>query len=99
MTINAIKDHVLRDHEKRVDFKCEYCGKEFPSFVEINRHVRSECVISKYLLSPFLTSCTLPMCLHSPLLKAKSLLHLSQWKSNSFSITDNGYGCSTPFFA
>ena len=42
--------------------------KEFPSLVEINRHVRalrnkSECVTSIYFLSPFLTSCTLPMCL------------------------------------
>ena len=48
-----------------------------PSLVEINRHVRtlrnkSECVISIYFLSPFLTSCTLPMCLRSPLLKVKS---------------------------
>ena len=56
---------------------------EFPSLVEINRHVRSlrnksECVTSIYFLSPFLTSCTLPMCLCSPLLKAKSLPYLSQ---------------------
>ena len=58
-----------------------------PSLVEINRHVRtlrnkSECVISIYFLSPFLTSCTLPMCLPSLLLKAKSLPHTSQWNSN-----------------
>jgi hypothetical protein len=51
--------------------------------VEINRHVRSlcnkcECVTSIYFLSPFLTSCTLPMCLCSPLLKAKYLPYLSQ---------------------
>ena len=31
----------LRHHEKLIDFKCEHCGKEFPSFIEITRHVRT----------------------------------------------------------
>ena len=36
----SLNDHVLRHHEKRLDFKCEYCGKDFTSLVEVNRHVR-----------------------------------------------------------
>ena len=31
----------LRYHEKLKDFKCEHCGKEFPSFIEITRHFRT----------------------------------------------------------
>ena len=31
----------LRYHEKLIDFKCEHCGKEFPSFIEITRHFRT----------------------------------------------------------
>jgi hypothetical protein len=31
----------LRYHEKLIDFKCEYCGKEFPSFIEITRNFRT----------------------------------------------------------
>ena len=30
-----------RHHEKLLDFKCEYCGKEFASFIEITCHVRT----------------------------------------------------------
>ena len=36
----SLNDHVLRHHEKRLDFKCEYCGKDWPSLVEVNRHIR-----------------------------------------------------------
>merc|ERR1719483_726855 len=36
----CLNDHVLRHHEKRLDFKCEYCGKDFTSLAEVNRHIR-----------------------------------------------------------
>ena len=31
----------LRHHEKLLEFKCEYCGKEFSSIIEITRLVRT----------------------------------------------------------
>ena len=31
----------LRHHKKLLEFKCEYCGKEFSSIIEITRLVRT----------------------------------------------------------
>ena len=39
-TIHCLKNHVLRHHEKRLDFKCEHCGKDYPTLTEVNRHVK-----------------------------------------------------------
>ena len=37
---DCLKAHVLKHHEKRLDFKCEFCGSEFPTLMEVNRHIR-----------------------------------------------------------
>ena len=41
MQVTKIYSIELKHHEKLLDFKCEYCGKEFPSLVEITRHFRT----------------------------------------------------------
>ena len=35
-----MKVHVLRVHEKRLDFDCEYCGKKWPTLPTLKNHVR-----------------------------------------------------------
>ena len=35
-----MKVHVLRVHEKRLDFDCEYCGKKWPTLSTLKNHVR-----------------------------------------------------------
>ena len=37
--VTKVYSKEFEHHENLLDFKCEYCGKEFPSFIEINRHV------------------------------------------------------------
>jgi hypothetical protein len=37
---DILKEHVLGVHEKCRDFKCEYCGKDFPSLRRVNIHVK-----------------------------------------------------------
>ena len=37
---DILKEHVLGVHENCRDFKCEYCGKDFPSLRRVNIHVK-----------------------------------------------------------
>ena len=36
----CLTSHVLRHHEKRTEFKCEYCGNDFATIREVNWHVK-----------------------------------------------------------
>ena len=35
-----MKLHVLRVHEKRLDFPCEHCGKKWPTLSTMKNHAR-----------------------------------------------------------